>query len=335
MTGAEQILNGHDQESVEMSLKIAIVGAGYMAREHAKAFASIPGTRIVGVCGRARDRAETLAAAYDVPLFDSVKAMYDATEADVVVVAVNELSAREICLQAFRHSWLCFLEKPVGIDLPQAEEIMAAASRANVTAYVGLNRRSYSSTRLALRELSLDEGPRLISVLDQQDMASARDGGQPELVVRNYMYANSLHLIDYFNLFGRGEIVQVSPTQPWNADRPGHVVATVQYSSGDVGVYQAVWDGPGPWSVTVTNPAIRTEMRPLERLSVQRRGQRALSEIPVDAVDAEFKPGLRYQAEQVVAALQGQSATLATLEEATRSMALCADIYGLRPRHGA
>lgn len=318
-----------------MNLKIAIVGAGYMAQEHAKAFASVPGARIVGVCGRSRNRAETLAAGYDAPLYDSVKAMYDDTKADVVVVAVNELSARDICLQAFEHPWLCFLEKPVGVDLPQAEEILAAASRANVRAYVGLNRRSYSSTRIALRELAVDDGPRLISVLDQQDMASARDGGQPEFVVRNYMYANSLHLIDYFNLFGRGDIVQVSPTQPWTADQPGHVVATVHYSSGDVGVYQAVWDGPGPWSVTVTNPAIRTEMRPLERLSVQRRGQRALTEIPVDAVDTEFKPGLRYQAEQVVAALQGQVGALATLQEATRSMALCADIYGLRPRHGA
>lgn len=318
-----------------MNWKIAIVGAGYMAEEHARAFASIPGVRIAGVCGRSRTRAEVLAARYDAPVFESVEALYNGTKADVVVVAVNELSARDICLQAFRHPWLCFLEKPVGIDLSQAEEILTAASHMGAQAYVALNRRSYSATRLALQELAADDGPRLISVLDQQDMVSAREGGQPDEVVRNYMYANSIHLIDYLNLFGRGDIVRVEPTQPWNAGRPGHVVATVHYSSGDVGVYQAVWDGPGPWSVIVTNRAIRTEMRPLERLSVQRRGQRGLTEIPVGAIDTEFKPGLRHQAEQVVAMLQGQSSTLATLQEATRSMALCADIYGLKPRHAA
>lgn len=310
--------------------KIAIVGSGYMAQEHAKAFASLPNVEIAGVCGRSRMRAEALAFTYGVPVYDNVAALYAATQADAVVVAVNELSARAVCLAALAHPWLCFLEKPVGIDLPQAEEITAAAKRAGTRAYVALNRRSYGSTRNALKELASDDGARLISVLDQQDMVSARESGQPEEVVRNYMYANSIHLIDYLNLFGRGEIVAVQPTQHWNAENPGNVVATVHYASGDVGVYQAVWNGPGPWSVTVTNPKVRLELRPLEKLGIQRRGERRLTETPTDAIDIEFKPGLRYQAEQIVEVLEGRPASLATLDEATRSMALCADIYGLR-----
>lgn len=311
--------------------KIAIVGSGYMAREHARAFASLPNVEIAGVCGRSRLRAEALAASYGgLPVYDSVAALYEGTRADAVVVAVNELSAREVCLAAFAHPWLCFLEKPVGVDLAQAETITAAAKSAGTRAYVALNRRSYASTRLALQELASDDGARLISVLDQQDMVSAREGGQPDEVVRNYMYANSIHLIDYLNLFGRGEIVAVQPTKRWNAQEPGHVVATVHYASGDVGVYQAVWNGPGPWSVTVTNPQVRLEMRPLERLGIQRRGERHLTEVPSDAIDIDFKPGLRHQAEQIVDLLECRSTSLATLDEATRSMALCAEIYGLR-----
>lgn len=315
--------------------KVAIIGSGYMAQEHARAFASLPNVKIVGVCGRLRSRADAFAATYAVPVYDSVAALHEGTKADAVVVAVNELSSREVCLAAFAHPWLCFLEKPVGVDLPQAEEITAASQRAGTRAYVALNRRSYASTRQALQELAADDGPRLISVLDQQDMASARDGGQPEEVVRNYMYANSIHLIDYLNLFGRGDIVAVEPTQRWDAERPGYVVATVRYASGDVGVYQAVWNGPGPWSVTVTNPQVRLEMRPLEKLGIQRRGERRLSDAPADAIDTEFKPGLRHQAEQFIGLLEGRASTLATLVEATRSMALCADIYGLRPVHAA
>jgi predicted dehydrogenase len=310
--------------------KIAIVGSGYMAQEHAKAFASLPKVEIVGVCGRSRERAEALAASYGMRVYDSVAALYAGTQADAVVVAVNELSAREICLAAFSHPWLCFLEKPVGIDLPQAEEITAAAKRAGTRAYVALNRRSYASTRQALQELACDDGARLISVLDQQDMVSAREGGQPNDVVRNYMYANSIHLIDYLNLFGRGEILDVQPSQRWHAETPGHVVATVHYASGDVGVYQAVWNGPGPWSVAVTNPSVRLEMRPLEKLGIQRRGERRLTDAAADCMDTEFKPGLRHQAEQVIEALEGRIANLATLNDATRSMALCADIYSQR-----
>ena len=306
-----------------------------MAQEHAKAFASLQGVEIAGVCGRTQTRADALAARYGVRAYGSIAAMQRDTRADAVVVAVNELSMREVCEAVFAYGWLCLLEKPVGIDLAQAEAILAAARRAGTRAFVALNRRSYASTRQALAELAGDDSPRLISVLDQQDMVSARDGGQPEEVVRNYMYANSIHLVDYLNLFGRGDIVAVEPTVPWTPAQPGFVVATVRYASGDIGLYQAVWDGPGPWAVTVTNRQVRVEVRPLEQLGVQRRGERRLSAAAPDPLDTEFKPGLRHLAEQFVSALGGAPATLATLEEATRSMGLCADIYGLRGAHAA
>jgi len=309
---------------------IAVVGSGYMAQEHAKAFASLPDVKISGICGRTRARAEVLAATYGASVYDSIDEMYRDTQADVVVVAVNELSMQDVCIECFAHPWLCLLEKPVGVDLAQAQKIQTVAHRAGSRAYVALNRRAYASTRQALAELAHDDGPRLISVLDQQDMVSAHKDGQPDEVVRNYMYANSIHLIDYLNLFGRGDIVAVEPTVRWTPQRPGFVVATVCYSSGDIGLYQAVWDGPGPWSVTVTNRQVRLELRPLEKLGVQRRGERRLTETAPDAIDTEFKPGLRHQAEQIVGVLGGAPATLATLNEATRSMALCAAIYGLR-----
>ena len=310
--------------------KIAIVGSGYMAQEHAKAFAALPGVVIAGVCGRTRSRADALAASHGVSAYDSVEALYQATRADAVVVAVNELSMSDVCRAVFDKPWLCLLEKPVGCDYPESQVLLALARQQGVCAYVALNRRSYASTRQALTELSTDAGQRLISVLDQQDMVSARAGGQPQTVVQNYMYANSIHLIDCLNLFGRGEIVAVEPTARWTSEQPGNVVATVHYASGDIGVYQAVWNGPGPWVVSVTNPQVRVELRPLETLGVQRRGERALTMMAAAAVDADFKPGLHYQAEQIVGVLSGESTTLATLAEAARSMKLCADIYGLR-----
>jgi predicted dehydrogenase len=308
--------------------KIALVGAGNMAQEHARAFVSTGVVEIVGVCGRSRERAQVLAERYGTRAFDDIASMYESTRADAVIVAVNELSMHAVYPECFRHGWLCLVEKPIGLDLDQARQIHAAALRYNARCYVALNRRAYSATREALRYLDGDAGPRLISVQDQQNMAFARSVGQPEEVVRNFMFANSIHLVDYLTLFGRGEIVAVDVPVPWNPVEPRFVVATIRYSSGDVGLYQAVWDGPGPWSVSVTNPQVRVELRPLERLSVQKSGERRLTEVPADPFDAEFKPGLRFQAEQVLRALEDAPTSLATLDEAMRSMALCGAIYG-------
>jgi len=306
-----------------------------MAGEHARALASLPNAEIVGVCGRTASRAEALAGKYSARTYQSIDVMYRKTEADAVVVAVNEPSVAEVALACFAHPWACLLEKPVGVDLPQAEAILAASRRNASPAYVALNRRSYAATRRAVAEIEHDPGPRLISILDQQDLDAARNAGQPEIVVRNYMYANSIHLIDYFKVFGRGEIVSVAPIAAWSSERPTFVVASIRYSSGDLGLYEAVWNGPGPWSVAVSNDRVRVEMRPLEKLSIQLRHERRATEIAADPIDTSYKPGLRYQAEQLIASLEGAPTKLPPLEEATQSMALCADIYGLRPPRAA
>jgi predicted dehydrogenase len=312
--------------------KIAIVGAGYMAQEHARAIHSLSEVDIAGVCSRTRSRAEALAQTYSAPVFNSIDEMYEATRADAVVVTVNELSMPEVCGECFRFPWICLLEKPVGVDFAAAERILDNSRRSGGRAYVALNRRSYAATRQALAKLAADDSPRLISILDQEDQEAARGARQPEEVVRNWMYANSIHLIDYFSLMARGDVVSVEHGIPWSPDAPGFVVATIRFSSGDVGVYQAVWNAPGPWSVSVTNRSLRLEMRPIEKLAVQRRGERRLTEVAPEAIDSEYKPGLRYQAEQLVEALKGHAPSLASLEEATRSMALCAEIYGLSSR---
>ena len=66
--------------------KVAIVGAGYMAQEHAKALASIDSVALVGVCGRRHERADALANTYGMPVYESISEMFADTQADAVVV---------------------------------------------------------------------------------------------------------------------------------------------------------------------------------------------------------------------------------------------------------
>jgi predicted dehydrogenase len=311
-------------------LKVAFVGAGYMAEEHMRAFASLPDVTIAGVHSRTRERAEKLAASYNTQVYDSVSELYNKTGADLVVVTVIELSMAEVASACFDHHWAVLLEKPAGYDLADATRIRDAAARADSRAFVAFNRRAYSSTRQALELLQDDSSQRFIKVVDQQDQQAAiLVTKQPELVARNYMFANSIHLIDYFRVLGRGEVASVEPIVPWKPERPGLVLAKINFTSGDVGLYEGIWNGPGPWVVSVNTPEQRIEMRPLEQVSVQPRGTRAVTRLDVDGDDKTYKPGLRYQAKQAVAATRGQSAELATIADSWHSMKLVADIFGL------
>ena len=195
---------------------------------------------------------------------------------------------------------------------------------------MALNRRAYSSTRAALSQLSDADGRRFIKVLDQQDQVAARSlHGQPELVARNYMFANSIHVIDYFRVFGRGSILAVTPVVAWNSEAPNLVIAKVEFSSGDVGIYEGIWDGPGPWGVSVSTPAKRIELRPLEQGSFQLRNSRTQVPLELSEDDKKYKPGLRFQAEQALLALRDEPAQLADIEDSLQSMKLVADIFGM------
>jgi hypothetical protein len=134
--------------------------------------------------------------------------------------------------------------------------------------------------------------------------------------------------MDYLNVLGRGTISSVEKIIPWTPQSPSFVLAKVAYDSGDIGIYEAVWNAPGPWAVTVTTQQKRWEMRPLEAASFQEFGSRKLQSVPVHEWDTKFKPGLRVQAEEAVKAAIGTPHNLPSLNEALKSMKLVDAIYG-------
>ena len=178
-----------------------------------------------------------------------------------------------------------------------------------------------------LADIADDPAPRFIHVQDQQSLDVARQIGHAEPVVRNWMYANSIHLVDYLRAFGRGEISAVTPIARWNPQAPGVVLAKVTFTSGDIGLYEGIWHGPGPWACTVTTPRRRWELRPLEKATYQNAGERKLVPVDVDAWDEAFKPGFRLQAERVVNAVRGKANGAVTLDDGVATMRLIRDIF--------
>jgi predicted dehydrogenase len=310
--------------------KVAMVGAGNMAREHLRAFAAVPGVVLAGLHSRTRSRADVLASEFRVAgVYDSVSELYEGTCADLVVVTVSETSMNPVSRACFEFPWAVLLEKPAGFNVVDAEEIYAAALAKDRKVFVALNRRFNSSTRVVLSDLAASNEPRFIKVQDQEDQAQALAYGHPKVVVDNWMYANSVHIVDYFRVLGRGEIAVIQPVIEWNQQKPGVVVARIEFDSGDIGLYECIWNAPAPWAVSVSTAQKRWELRPLERASYQLAGQRVLEPVPVHHWDEEFKPGFRLQAEMAVAAALGQSSDSPTLEDSLETMRLIKGIYSL------
>jgi len=299
-----------------------------MGHEHARAFADVPGVKVTGIYSRTADRATTVASELDIPtVARSIDELWDRARPDLVVVAVHETAMLEVSNACFAHPWTVLLEKPPGLSVREAEAIRGEAERMGRRVLVGLNRRFYSVTRAAVAGLAPAEGRRFIHVQDQQDLERDPRPWQRGFARESWMYANSIHVIDLLRVFGRGDVTDVRAVIPWDPRSPDVVLAAIDFSSGDRGLYEGIWHGPGPWAVSVTMADVRWEMRPLERARVQRRGQRTQEDVPGDDWDTRFKPGLRRQAEHAVAAARGRPNESVSLVDGIETMRLIQRIF--------
>jgi predicted dehydrogenase len=313
-----------------MSIKVVILGAGAMAQEHCRVFQAIEGVELVGIHSRTRSKADALAEAFGIGcISDSLDSLYDMTGADLAVVAVSDEASCDVGLACMEFDWTLLMEKPPGITPDQTAQLVDAAQTRQRRVYVGLNRRYYSVTQVALQDLNERDGRRYIVVQDQQNMQAMRSAGFPEIVVANWMYKNSIHLIDYLRVFGRGEITQVTPLVPWQGETTDLVLVRVDFSSGDMGLYEGVWIGPGPWAVNINTPERRWELRPLEQGYYQNAGERQHHAIEISAWDQKYKAGFRLQAEEVIRALHNEPSQAATITDAYETMQLVERVFSL------
>ena len=307
--------------------RVAFIGAGAMAREHARAFAAAPRAAFAGIFSRTSAKAEQLANEFaSSQVCGSVSELYERTSADLVVISVSPQYTREIGLQCLEFPWCVLMEKPPGLDLDEAYVLKNAANRLQRKVLVALNRRFYFSTRTALHDLEQRKGPRHVHIFDQQSIEFAAMLGHEKAVLDSWHYCNSIHMIDYLRIFGRGNptVTHISGT---TSKTRNVLVAAVEFGSGDTAIYECIWNGPGPWAVMVTTPEKRWEMRPLENVFYQDAGSRALVPIATDPIDTNFKAGFRLQAEHAIATALGECSQSVTLDEAVETMRLVAEIY--------
>lgn len=309
-------------------ITFAIIGSGYMATEHIKAIIDSNECKISGIYSRNYEKSQGVASSFGIPFVaKSIEDLYVNCKPKVVIVAVSELACLEVLHEVIKYEWIPLIEKPVGYNFQEAKRIYEHITSLNKATYVALNRRHYSSTRSVLQECNASDETRVVNVLDQEHPLHATATGTPEIIASNYMYANSIHLIDYFNIFCRGKLNTVTNVIKWNPVKPGPVLSKLEFSSGDIGIYQAAWNAPGPWSVSISTNSSRWEMRPLEKASKLTQASRIANDFTIHEWDKLFKPGLRAQIAEVIKLVRREKSSLATLSDSMNAVNIINQIY--------
>ena len=278
-------------------MRLAIVGAGKIAREHAKAFLDIENTELLGVTSRSKKPLEAFAADFNViNRCDNIEQLYRTTQAELVIITVNVDQIASVLLECARYPCTILVEKPLGVNMAECSHLDKALGTETQRVYVALNRRHYSTFQELDRLINSDAGQRIIKVSDQEDQFAARQAGFSSQVIDHWMFANSIHLIDILRQFGRGKIVNVEQKSKWKSMTIMKHDVSITFDSGDLGIYECQWNEVGPWSVSITKENLNWTMKPLEKLEQILETGEIIDLTPKSDWDLKFKPGFRIQA---------------------------------------
>ena len=246
-------------------IKVAIIGAGKIAEEHLRAFQATNKVKIVGIFSRTDSKAIKLKKKYKISkVYKTINEMYLNSCAHLVIVAVSIINVKRILKIVSKYNWYCLCEKPIGINYKETLEISKYFKNKNKF-FVAFNRRYYDSTLLAQKILKKDNSKRLILINDQEDIIRAKKF-HPSIVCKNFMYANSIHLVDYCQIFARGNPKKFITMTKFKDGVFSYLSKKIIYDSGDIVIFSSIWNRPGPWFVKVITKKIFINLEPLEKI---------------------------------------------------------------------
>ncbi|HST71911.1 Gfo/Idh/MocA family protein [Kocuria sp.] len=290
-----------------MTLRIALVGAGSVARRHVDVLHRLGGARVVSVTDAHEPAATALATALDAAAFTDPYEALDAVDVDAVYVCVPPFAHGPGERAALSRGKPLFVEKPVGLGLDVAEQIGAMVESTGVVTGTGYHWRCLD-TAVRAKELLAQAPPLLANGywLDKRPPTpwwgwADRSGGQ--------VVEQLTHVVDMAR-FLLGEAVEVYAAgvrQAPDAAAEDHgdvddaTAATVRFASGAIATLAAtsVLAAKHRSALHTVSRGLYLELSEdgLAQFDAGQRTDHAPEEDPKVAVDREFLEAVRGERE--------------------------------------
>jgi predicted dehydrogenase len=188
--------------SAERPLRVGVVGVGVMGSNHARVFAGLPGTELVGVADPDRKQAEFVARALGCTAVADVDKLLD-RDVDAITIAAPTHLHRDIALNCIARGIHVLVEKPIASSVEEGREIISAARRAGVTLMVGHVER-FNPAVEAIKDAIRGE--------DILSIAITRVGPFPPRMSNVGVVIDlAVHDIDLIRWFTDSDIIEVQP----------------------------------------------------------------------------------------------------------------------------
>lgn len=233
-------------------LRIALIGAGNMGRQHYQHLLQVPAARLCAVADPGLGAAD-FAAECGVPYFAEHRRMLDEAQPEAVMVANPNNLHVATALDCLAAGVPVLLEKPVGVNLDEVRELVAASRDCGVPVLVGHHRRHNPLIAKAREVLAEGELGRLVNVTalwQLQKPASYFDVPWRREPGAGFLLTNLVHDLDLLRYLC-GEVVQVQAfTSNTVRGLPNEDNAAIllQFENGALGSLTGSDGVAAPWS---------------------------------------------------------------------------------------
>lgn len=139
--------------SSEVKTLVAVAGAGMFGRNHLRVIRESPSAELAGVYDLDPARAQAAAAEFGCRAYSSVEEL--AGHAQAAIVAVPTTAHREVACQLLDAGLDTLVEKPIAVNVAEANEIVAAATRRGRVLQVGHLERFNPAVEAARRMITV------------------------------------------------------------------------------------------------------------------------------------------------------------------------------------
>jgi len=138
-------------------VRVGVIGCGNIGKTHAKAFANIAGADLAACCDGDAARAEALAEVHGVPhVFTDVGELLRSGTVDAVTVCTPHPTHADIVVAAAAAGVHVICEKPLAVDIAEANRMVAAAERGGIK-FAGIFQRRFWPAAQRIRK-AIDDG---------------------------------------------------------------------------------------------------------------------------------------------------------------------------------
>jgi len=227
-------------------VKVALIGTGFISEVHASSYASLDNAELTAVVSTTEEKGKKFAEKYKADYYPNIQELVKSGKADCVDICIPTYLHSDTVVEAAELGFDIFCEKPVAINLKDAEKMIKAVKKNSVKAMVGHAIRFWPEYIKAKEIVESGELGKPLHVFCQRLAATPdwhkNSWGFDEKRGGGASVDLHIHDLDYLIwLLGKPKLVSAEGVRNDSLGGMAHITTNILFESGVTGFAEGGW----------------------------------------------------------------------------------------------